>query len=85
MKIKEAEMLEMKAIVMEDDIYNGNHTDEEAEQLKEELRSFVENNINTDEYHKAAKKKFLIGLAGTFVEGAILGCVVYSVATLINK
>lgn len=85
MKIKEAEMLEMKAIVMEDEIYNGTHTDEEVEQLKEELKSFIENNINTDEYQKATKKKALIGLATTFVEGAILGCVVYSVATLINK
>lgn len=85
MKIKEAKMLEMKAIVMEDEIYNGTHTDAEAEQLKEELKSFIENNINTDEYQKAAKKKTLVGLAGSFVEGAIIGFVIYKIYTLLNN
>ena len=55
------------------------------EQLKEELKSFIENNINTDEYQKAAKKKTLVGLAGSFVEGAIIGFVIYKIYTLLNN
>lgn len=85
MKIKEAELLEMKAIVMEDEIYNGTHTDAELVQLKTDLYDLYVYLLNDEEYKKAVKKRTLIKLAGSFVEGALIGCVTYKISKLLNK